>query len=126
MADSPSGSPAARLVQSLPAILSVTAALAVWEIYVRLSGISPLVLPAPSRVADQIVANNDLLWANTLPTLAATLTGFAFSLTVAFVLSLLIDFMPRLRRALFPVFVISQTLPLWRSRRWWCCGSASG
>ncbi|MBU4529823.1 MAG: ABC transporter permease [Hoeflea sp.] len=112
MAHSPSGSPAARLVQGLPAVFSVIAALAAWEVYVLVSGISPLVLPAPSRVAEQIVVNRDLLWANTVPTLQATLSGFAFSLSVAFALSLLIDFIPKLRRALFPVFVISQTLPL--------------
>jgi len=127
MAHSPSGPPAARLRrrlpslssavvarlgQSLPALLSVAVALAAWEAYVRLSGISVLVLPAPSRVAAQIVVNRDLLWANTLPTLQATLAGFSFSLSVAFLLSVLIDFVPRLRRALFPVFVISQTLPL--------------
>ncbi|MDF1607558.1 ABC transporter permease [Hoeflea sp. YIM 152468] len=112
MAHSPSGAPAARLAHSLPTLLSVLSALAVWELYVRLSGISALVLPAPSRVAGQIVAHRELLWANTLPTLQATLTGFAFSVSVAFVLSLLIDFLPRLRRAVFPVLVISQTLPL--------------
>lgn len=100
------------LARSLPAILSVISALAVWEIYVRWSGISPLVLPAPSRVLGQIAGNGEMLWANTLPTLYATLAGFAFSLTVAFTLSVLIDFIPKLRRALFPVFVISQTLPL--------------
>lgn len=101
-----------RIRRGLPAFLSVAAALATWEIYVRLSGMSALVLPAPSRVIGQIAANHALLWANTLPTLQATLSGFAFSLTVAFTLSVLIDFLPRLRRALFPVFVISQTLPL--------------
>jgi ABC-type nitrate/sulfonate/bicarbonate transport system permease component len=112
MARLPSGAPAARLAQSLPAILSVVSALMAWEIYVLVSGISPLVLPAPSRVTAQIIANGAMLWANTLPTLQATLSGFAFSVSVAFMLSLLIDFIPRLRRALFPVFVISQTLPL--------------
>ena len=100
------------LARSLPAILSVISALAVWEIYVRWSGISPLVLPAPSRVLGQIAGNGEMLWTNTLPTLYATLAGFAFSLTVAFTLSVLIDFIPKLSRALFPVFVISQTLPL--------------
>ena len=112
MARFPSGPPAARLVQGLPAVFSVIAALAAWEVYVLVSGISPLVLPAPSRVVGQIVANGDMLWANTVPTLQATLSGFAFSLSVAFTLSLLIDLVPGLRRALFPVFVISQTLPL--------------
>lgn len=127
MTGSSSGAPAARpfgrvpamfrtlltsIRQGLPAIFSVAAALAAWEIYVRVSGISALVLPAPSRVISQIAANRELLWANTWPTLQATLTGFAFSLSLAFTLSVLIDFVPKLRRALFPVFVISQTLPL--------------
>jgi len=108
----PSGPWADRARAALPALLSILAALALWEGYVHLSGISPLVLPAPSRVADQMAQNRALLWANTLPTLTATLSGFACSLSVAFLLSVLIDFAPRLRRALFPVFVISQTLPL--------------
>ena len=41
-----------------------------------------------------------------------TLLGFACSLAAALLLSVLIDFSRPLRRALVPVFVISQTLPL--------------
>jgi len=100
------------LVNGIPAVLSVASAFALWEIYVRLSGISPLILPAPSRVVDQIVQNRALLWGHTVPTMTATLAGFACSVTVAFILSVILDFMPRVRRALFPIFVISQTLPL--------------
>ena len=100
------------LARALPALLSIAAALALWEAYVRLSGISPLVLPAPSRVAGQIVQNRVLLWQNMVPTLRATVLGFAVSIATAFALSVLLDFVPRLRRALFPIFVVSQTLPL--------------
>lgn len=100
------------IARALPAILSIAAALMIWEGYVHLSGISPQVLPAPSRVGAQIVANRTLLLQNLLPTLRATLFGFAFSITVAFLFSVLLDFVPRLRKALFPIFVISQTLPL--------------
>ncbi|OAN71279.1 nitrate ABC transporter permease [Jannaschia sp. EhC01] len=100
------------LARGMPAVASVASAFVIWELYVHLSGISPLMLPAPSRVLDQMWLNRDLLWANTIPTLQATLTGFALSLTVAFTLSIVLDFMPRVRRALFPIFVVSQTLPL--------------
>lgn len=100
------------LLRALPALLSIAAALALWEVYVRLSGISSLVLPAPSQVAAQIVENRALLWRNLVPTLRATLLGFSVSIATAFLLSVLLDFVPRLRRALFPIFVISQTLPL--------------
>lgn len=100
------------LTRGIPAVLSVVSAFAIWETYVRLSGISPLMLPAPSRVLEQIVLNRALLWDNTQPTITATLAGFGLSVTVAFALSVVLDFMPRVRRALFPIFVVSQTLPL--------------
>ncbi len=100
------------LTQGVPAVLSVACAFAAWEILVRLTGISPLMLPAPSRVLEQMVENRGLLWENTVPTVRATLAGFSLSVTVAFALSVALDFMPRVRRALFPIFVISQTLPL--------------
>lgn len=100
------------ITRFLPAILSLCGLLGLWEAYVHLSGISPLVLPSPSRVLGQIADNRALLWRNTLPTVQATLLGFTCSLCVAFSLSILIDFLPRLRRALFPIFVVSQTLPL--------------
>lgn len=104
--------PGGGLARGLPAVLSVLSAFAIWEIYVYLSGISPLMLPAPSRVLDQMVLNRDMLWSNTVPTLKATFAGFSLSLTVAFGLSVVLDFMPRVRQALFPIFVVSQTLPL--------------
>ena len=104
--------PGRGLARGFLAVLSVASAFVIWEIYVRLSGISPLMLPAPSRVLDQMVQNRALLWNNTVPTLKATFAGFALSLTVAFGLSVVLDFMPRVRRALIPIFVVSQTLQL--------------
>lgn len=100
------------LARALPAFVAMVLLIMVWEIYVIASGISPLVLPAPSRIGHEIVENWPVLWANTVPTLQATLTGFAISVSAAFALSVLIDFTPPLRRALFPILVISQTLPL--------------
>ncbi|MGB3689607.1 MAG: ABC transporter permease [Jannaschia helgolandensis] len=104
--------PGRGLARGIPAVMSVVSVFVIWEIYVRLSGISPLMLPAPTRVLDQMIQNRALLWDNTVPTLKATFAGFALSLTVAFGLSIVLDFMPRVRRALFPIFVVSQTLPL--------------
>ena len=98
--------------RALPALLSVGALVAAWELYARLSGVSPTTLPAPSRVIAQMWLNRDVLGRNTWPTIGATTAGFACSLAAAFAFSVVIDFARPLRRALFPVFVISQTLPL--------------
>lgn len=95
-----------------PAVASVSALILGWEAYVQLSGISPTALPAPSRILAQGFENREALAGHTLATLQATLFGFASSLSAAFLLSILIDFFRPLRRALFPVFIITQTLPL--------------
>lgn len=95
-----------------PAILSVSVLILAWEAYAQFSGISPTILPAPSRVLAQAFQHRSALLDNTLPTISATLLGFACSLLTAFILSVLVDFFRPIRRALFPVFIISQTLPL--------------
>ena len=105
--------PLARLVsQAGPGVLSIAALVLGWEAYVQLSGISPTTLPAPSRIVVQAIAQHDALTRHSLATLQATTFGFACSLTAAFLFSVLIDFFRPLRRALFPVFIITQTLPL--------------
>ncbi|MDB5524481.1 MAG: ABC-type nitrate/sulfonate/bicarbonate transport system, permease component [Rhizobium sp.] len=101
-----------QLYRGLPALISITVLLLGWEAYARLSGVSPTTLPAPSRVITQAWEYRRALWDNTLPTIRATVLGFACSLTVAFILSVLVDFFRPVRRALFPIFIISQTLPL--------------
>src|SRR4029077_14412450 len=83
-----------------------------WQVYANVSGIGGDVLPPPSRVLQVTWDNRGDLWANTLPTLRATLLGFALSLAVAFVLAVLIDASAVLRRALMPVLVATQVLPI--------------
>lgn len=100
------------LARAAPAAIAIASLLLAWQLYADLSGISPTTLPSPVRVADQAWANRGALWDNTLPTVRATLLGFGCSLAAAFLLSILLDFSRMLRRALFPVFIISQTLPL--------------
>ena len=95
-----------------PAVLSISALVLAWEAYVQFSGISPTALSAPSRVLVQGFEQRDALADHTLATLQATLFGFSCSLCAAFLFSLLLDFFRPLRRALFPVFIITQTLPL--------------
>ncbi|ESY76971.1 ABC transporter permease [Mesorhizobium sp. LNHC221B00] len=100
------------LAKAVPAIMSVGLLLVAWELYATYSGIKPTTLPAPSRVFEQAMLNRDALVDNAVPTIRATLIGFVFSLSAAFALSMLVDFFQPLRRALFPVFIVSQTLPL--------------
>jgi ABC-type nitrate/sulfonate/bicarbonate transport system permease component len=107
--DVPSRHPAFRAV---PALIALACLFLAWEAYCRLSGISPTTLPSPSQVFTQAWINRQGLWNNLLPTLRATLFGFSCSLAAAFLLSVAVDFSKSLRQALFPIFIISQTLPM--------------
>ncbi len=99
-------------INAIPAIGAVVGLFLAWEAYVLISGISPTTLPAPSRVVTQTFEHRAALATNTLATIRATVFGFATSLTAAFLFSVLIDFYGPLRRALFPILIITQTLPL--------------
>jgi ABC-type nitrate/sulfonate/bicarbonate transport system permease component len=96
----------------LPPLMLVALLIAAWQLYAGVSGIGDDVLPPPSRVLSATWENRGDLWANTLPTLRATLLGFALSLTVGFALAVLVDSSRHLRRALMPVLVATQTLPI--------------
>ncbi|MFA7248328.1 MAG: ABC transporter permease [Dehalococcoidia bacterium] len=96
----------------LPVILLVAAILAAWEVYARASGIRPQVLPAPSRVVTEGWAFRGLIWSNTLPTLGETAAGFSLAVLAGSAAAVAIDFSQGVRRALYPVLVASQAIPI--------------
>jgi ABC-type nitrate/sulfonate/bicarbonate transport system permease component len=95
-----------------PALLLVLAGLVVWQLAVDVSGVRPQVLPSPLRVVEQGWAYRAALWTNTVPTLQVTAVGFAVSLAVGWAIAVTVDFVPWLRRALTPLLVASQTVPI--------------
>ena len=99
-------------LELVPALLGVALLVAVWEASVRVAGVDPIVLPAPSRVLAALVdARADAL-RHTIPTLVETIVGFACSLALAVGVALAMDRIEPLRRALAPLLVASQTIPL--------------
>jgi ABC-type nitrate/sulfonate/bicarbonate transport system permease component len=95
-----------------PPVVLVLLLLLVWQVCVGVFEVAPQVLPSPVRVLEQGWAHRDQLWVNTLPTLQETAIGFAVSLALGWVLAVAIDFSGWLRRALTPLLVVSQTLPI--------------
>jgi NitT/TauT family transport system permease protein len=95
-----------------PPVLVVAALLIVWEAYCRLAGISPIVLPAPSRIVEQLWTFRGDAVRHTIPTLAETLVGLALSVVVSVSAAVLMDRFATVRRALQPLLVASQTVPV--------------
>lgn len=86
--------------------------LAVWQ-WVAAAGLVPAdMLPSPTRVVGAGAAEGSVLLRHAAPTFAATVAGFAVSVTFAFATATLLDFSRILRTALLPLLIVSQTLPL--------------
>jgi ABC-type nitrate/sulfonate/bicarbonate transport system permease component len=99
-------------VSALPPLVVLVALFAAWEIYVSASDINVVTLPAPSRILDAAYTNRALLWDHSLVTLKETVIGLIVSIAFGVVLALLIDAFAPARRALYPLLVGSQTIPV--------------
>ncbi|WP_459546008.1 ABC transporter permease [Nocardia sp. X0981] len=97
---------------AIPAVVTVGVLVVLWQLYVTLSGVRPQVLPSPVRVVEQGWAHREEIGTHAAATLQVTLIGFAVSLSSAWLLAVVVDFSPWLRRAFVPLFVASQTVPI--------------
>lgn len=97
---------------SLPAFVLLVLLLALWQWYASQPSVDALLLPTPVKVWQALLAQRDILWHHTLVTLYETLVGFGSALATGVALAVLIDFSPWLRRALYPLLVTSQTIPI--------------
>jgi ABC-type nitrate/sulfonate/bicarbonate transport system permease component len=90
--------------------------LGVWEFYSRvvLAGLpgGSRLLPAPTAIVSALVNNVSLLAPHSWTTLFETALGFALALVVGIGLAVIIDLSPLLRAAIYPLLVVSQTIPI--------------
>ncbi len=100
----------ARLI-ALPALL-LAALLGLWETFVDLGGADPLLLPAPHAVARALYDDRALLWSSFLVTGREIALGIALGIVVALICSVGIHFSELARRAVYPLLVASQAVPI--------------
>ena len=102
-----------RLTRSLlPPLLLVLALLGLWELYADLGTTSSFVLPAPHAVAAALWNNAGFIAANLAPTAEEVGLGILLALALGFTLAVLVHLYEPLRRAVYPLAVGSQAIPV--------------
>jgi putative hydroxymethylpyrimidine transport system permease protein len=101
-----------RFARVLPALVLSLALLGAWELYVDVAGVEAELLPAPHAVAAALWDSGALVWNNFTVTAQEVVLGLALALGVGFLLAVAIHLSPLLRRAVYPLAVGSQAVPI--------------
>jgi NitT/TauT family transport system permease protein/putative hydroxymethylpyrimidine transport system permease protein len=102
-----------RVLSGWRPALVLAALIGGWELYADLGSASRrLLLPAPHEIAHAMWTDRSLLWSNFLVTAQEILLGILVAAAAAFALAVAIHFSRTLRRALYPLLVASQTIPI--------------
>lgn len=93
-------------------IAFVIALLILWELIVSLGGVEKYIIPAPSDVIKVIMKDFNVMVPHILVTLYEGMVGFLLATLAALILAILMDMVTLFKKALYPLFVISQTVPI--------------
>jgi NitT/TauT family transport system permease protein len=101
-----------RLWGLVPAVALLAGLLLLWQWYASRPENDPQFLPTPLAVWSVLAAQREILWHHTQVTLWETVVGFAAALAAGVVSAVIVDVSPWLRRAVYPLLVASQTIPI--------------
>lgn len=86
--------------------------LCIWQAVVAIFGLKPYFIPAPTLIARTFWDNLAEIGDNTVPTVLQAVTGFAIGNALAVILSIWFVHVKLARRALYPLAIILQSIPL--------------
>lgn len=97
--------------QLIPAAFILTL-LVIWEAVVWIFHIPLYVLPSPVQVVQTLAAEAGTLWGHALITTMEAVVGIVIALVLAIILGVAMDRFPVVRQGLYPVLVVTQTVPM--------------
>lgn len=95
-----------------PSLLVVAVFFAVWELAVRLGHITSNILPAPSLIASYSAPYWEVILKHAWQTLLEAVIGLIIATSLGIVTALVLDLSPTIRKAIYPLLVSSQTIPI--------------
>lgn len=91
---------------------TLLALLALWEIAVHLSQVEPWILPGPSKIIGALWQARELLWQHSIQTIYETTLGLGIAVVIGIALATAIEWSQSLRKAIYPLLLVSQTIPI--------------
>lgn len=92
-------------------IVFILILLIIWEFIVNVGGIEKYILPAPTDVIKVLIKDFRTMIPHISATLYEGMVGFLIAIVLSIILAVIMDMVPLIKRSLYPVLVISQTIP---------------
>ena len=96
----------------LSAVALTVALLVAWELVVRLGHVPEYLLPAPTQILADLKTDWVILWSAMLVTLKEVVLGFVIATVAGVGLAVVLHLYGPLRRAMYPILIGSQTIPI--------------
>jgi ABC-type nitrate/sulfonate/bicarbonate transport system permease component len=102
-----------RSIANLPALFTLLAILAIWEIAARVNAATQRLISSPSQIANTILRDGDRLFGQHIPqTMLETLVGLGLAIVLGLLIAGILDFSPPIKKAIYPLLIVSQTIPI--------------
>ena len=83
----------------------------IWQLVCTLGDIPKYMLPSPADVLQAFRSDWDLMMSHARVTLAETFIGLFIGIAVGFLMAVIMDRIAVIRKMLYPLIVVSQTIP---------------
>lgn len=92
-------------------IVTFLSIIILWQVIVEIKDIPQYILPTPIDILKVFIKDYQNLFDNTMVTLYETILGFSLALILALTIGVVMDFLPIVRKCLYPILLVSQTIP---------------
>lgn len=95
-----------------PPVAFFAALLVAWQLWVEVRDVEDFILPPPTDVWSAFLDTRGLLWEHLVVTAREAIVGVSVGAVVGGATALLVTAVPLARRVLYPLLVVSQTVPM--------------
>lgn len=92
-------------------IITFFSIILIWQIFVSYFKIPSYILPSPSDIYKEFLYDWEVLIFHSKVTLLETVLGLGISVLVALIIGTMMDFIPILKKAFYPIMYVTQMIP---------------
>ena len=100
-----------KIKESLYPIVTFIAILIIWQVTVTAMEVPSYLIPTPLDIIEEFKSDWQVLLMHSRVTLTETVIGLSISIGIALLIGTLMDFVPILKKCLYPIMYITQMIP---------------